>query len=58
MRAGAVQAGIEEEKMLLGGDIILKVGGIAFGAKFAGLEDIRDYPDCPVGSVSHGACPG
>ncbi len=43
MRAGTVQAVIEEETMLLGGDIILKVGGIGLGAKFAGLEDIRGY---------------
>jgi len=43
LRAGAVHAVIEEEEMLLGGDIILKVGGIGFGAKFTGLEDIRDY---------------
>jgi len=43
LRAGAVQAVIEEEKMLLGGDIILKVGGIGLGANFTGLEDIRDY---------------
>ncbi|MCH7677506.1 hypothetical protein IH879_21515 [candidate division KSB1 bacterium] len=43
MRAGTVQAVIEEEEMLLGGDIILKVGGIGLGAKFTGLEDIRGY---------------
>jgi len=43
MPADFVQAVIEEEEMLLGGDIILKVGGIGLGAKFAGLEDIRDY---------------
>ncbi len=29
--------------MLLGGDIILKVGDIGLGANFTGLEDIRDY---------------
>ena len=43
LRAGAVQAVIEEEEMLLGGDIILKVGGIGFGANFTGLEEIRVY---------------
>ena len=43
LRAGFVQAVIEEEEMLLGGDIILKVGGIGLGAKFAGLEEIRGY---------------
>ncbi len=43
LRAGAGQTVIEEEKMLLGVDIILKVGSIGFGANFTGLEDIRDY---------------
>ena len=43
LRAGAVPAVIAEEEMVLGGDIILKVGGIGFGANFTGLEDIRNY---------------
>ena len=43
MRAGAVQAVIEEEEMLLGGDIVLGVGGIGFGEDFTGLEEIRNY---------------
>jgi len=43
LRAGSMQAVIEDEEILLGGDIILKVGGIAFGANFTGLEEIRDY---------------
>jgi len=43
LRAGHVEAIIGEEEMLLGGDIILKVGGIGLGAKFTGLEDIRGY---------------
>ena len=43
LRAGHVEAIIGEEEMLLGGDIILKVGGIGLGAKFTGLEEIRGY---------------
>jgi len=43
LRAGHVEAIIGEEEMLLGGDIILKVGAIGLGAKFTGLEDIRGY---------------
>jgi len=34
---------IEEEEMLLGGDIILKVGGIGLGVDFTRLGEIRGY---------------
>jgi len=43
LRAGHVEAIIGEEEMLLGGDIILKVGGIGLGTMFTGLEEIRGY---------------
>ena len=38
-----MQAVIEQEEMLLGGDIILKVGDIGLGTDFRGLGEIRGY---------------
>ena len=50
LRAGTVQAVIEEEEMLLGGDIILKVGDIGLGTDFRGLGEIRGY----LNKLQHG----